>query len=58
MNFIKSLLITFFLTLFTMLSMMFFALFVNMSPATLLASSMIALSLLFMVAIHTDWVNE
>ncbi|WP_157827428.1 hypothetical protein [Macrococcoides caseolyticum] len=58
MNFIKSLLITFFLTLFTLLSMMFFALFVNMSPATLLASSMIAFLLLFMVSIHTDWVNE
>ncbi|WP_158298070.1 hypothetical protein [Macrococcoides caseolyticum] len=58
MNFIKSLFITFFLTLFTLLSMMFFALFVNMSPATLLASSMIAFLLLFMVSIHTDWVNE
>lgn len=58
MNFIKSLFITFFLTLFILLSMMFFALFVNMSPATLLASSMIAFFLLFIVAIHTDWVNE
>ncbi|QNR08263.1 hypothetical protein [Macrococcoides canis] len=58
MNFIKSLFITFFLTLFTLLSMMFFALFVNLSPVTLLASSMIAFLLLFMVAIHTDWVNQ
>ncbi|WP_269800696.1 hypothetical protein [Macrococcoides caseolyticum] len=44
--------------MFTLLAMLFFALFVNLSPGTLLASSMIAFLLLFIVAIHTDWVNE